>query len=177
MEQCGTQTVGVTMSTDVWIEVGKIVLSAVVGGGSAWLASKIAYSKFKHERTWDAKRHAYGEVLRAFEELQYWCGQAIADHFGEPSNSTPADFDKAHREIIRYAAVGDQEFSPEFFERLGLANIDIYRASPDDDGPWDEDEQSRSNTRHLYALRVREALEKHFPELKRLAKLDLGQKK
>ena len=107
------------------MEILKLVLPIVWAFLAAFLASFLSLKKFKREKYWDEKYHAYKNVIESLEEILHWAEQARAEHCSEDLINVEADFEGSLRNIRKYTLIGSLLFSEEFLKELNALHHEI----------------------------------------------------
>lgn len=86
---------------------------------SAFLATKLAFSKYKSEKRWDEKKEKYALVI---ESVEYVVAFYNSQHLNTTSitkfNNNDEELNSSMRAIQKYAAIGKLYFSKEFAKVL-----------------------------------------------------------
>lgn len=103
------------------------LLAAFLSSLGAFYGTSLAFKKFRRERLWEARYHAYRQVLEdvhqvgAVAELRR--ATLTQEHAPRPTN--PKD-DEARDRLEREAAVGGMLLDDAFVQRLIKFNTDVY---------------------------------------------------
>lgn len=89
------------MDGPVWLSIGSVITTSVVGIAAVWLAARFAAKQAHVGRIWERKAEAYSAILEALHEMQEWYSAVIDD---EISSGGPTDETRAARNADYAAA-------------------------------------------------------------------------
>jgi hypothetical protein len=163
---------------DLGTEILKGAVTLVVALTGAFMGVLLALQKHRREKQWEARYSSYQDILRAISDIHTWVEEAYASARMLPAlnseklSELSTQFHAARLSLWRYAKVGNLTISSASLAALEALLYDLENErfrienEPIDDTNFDD-----LMSEHCEKLRA--LLDKHIPEIMRVAKADL----
>lgn len=163
---------------DIGAEIAKGAVTLVVALVGAFIGALLALQKHRKEKQWESRYSSYQDILRAISNIHTWVEEAYASAKMLPAlnseklSELSAQYHAARHLLWRYAKVGDLTISRASLISLEalLHDLEGERFRLDNEH-FDDTNYDDVLSEHCEQLRA--ILDKHIPEIMRVAKADL----